>query len=581
MSERLFYPPAISRRYSSLIADILIILGTLGFLALVARVGADALTSFRPPEVVPHISLNPAKLPYYAGRTTLRMFLALAFSTLFSIVYGYLAAHNRRAEQVLIPLLDILQSVPVLGFLSITITGFIALFPGSLLGLEAASVFAIFTSQAWNMTFSFYESLRTIPKDLREVSTIYKLSPWLYFRKVELPWGMIGLVWNAMMSFGGGWFFVAASEAISVLNQSYTLPGIGSYVTAAIKAQDMRALFFAILAMAVVIVLVDQLFWRPVTAWGEKFKYERSVSSETPTSWVLTLIKTSTLPRQLSKLFSPVSEAVNRSIENRFYMRQQERSSKKHEPRWVGLVYKGFLIFVLIVLLVSGLRYILTEVSLIEVGRVIWLGMLTFLRVLVLILFSTLIWTPVGVAIGFNPKFARLAQPAVQFLSSFPANFLFPFATLFFIRTGLDINIGGILLMALGAQWYILFNVIAGAIRIPNELREMTINMGLKPGSWHRWRELIIPGIFPAWVTGGITAAGGAWNASIIAEIVQWGDKTLIAQGLGSYISQVTHAGDWPRIALGVGVMSLFVVGLNSLFWRRLYRLTETKYHIG
>jgi NitT/TauT family transport system permease protein len=581
MFDKLFFPPTISRRYTSLIADILIILGTLAFLSLVARVGAGAFISFRPPQIVPRVSLDPANLPYYAGRTTLRMFLALTCSTLFSIGYGYLAAHSRRLEQVLVPLLDILQSVPVLGFLSITITGFIALFPGSLLGLEAASVFAIFTSQAWNMTFSFYESLRTIPKDLREVSTIYKLSPWLHFRKIELPWAMIGLIWNAMMSFGGGWFFVAASEAISVLNQSYTLPGIGSYVTAAIQAQDMRALFFAILAMATVIVLVDQLFWRPITAWSAKFKYERSVSSATPTSWLLSLIKTSTLPRWLSRLFSPIGEAINRRIEAGYFARQQASLPGSGEPRWVDPVYKGFLILLLVVLLVSGLGFVLTEVNFSEIGRVILLGMATFLRVLVLIVISTMIWTPVGVAIGFNPRFARLAQPVVQFLSSFPANFLFPFATLFFIQAGVDINIGGILLMALGAQWYILFNVIAGATRIPTELREMTINMGLGPWSWHRWRELIIPGIFPAWVTGGITAAGGAWNASIVAELVSWGDKTLMAQGLGAYIAQVTRAGDWPRIALGVGVMSLFVVGLNSLFWRRLYRLAETKYHIG
>jgi NitT/TauT family transport system permease protein len=247
----------------------------------------------------------------------------------------------------------------------------------------------------------------------------------------------------------------------------------------------------------------------------------------------------------------------------------------------VDPVYKGLLILFLVVLLISGLRFVLTGVSLIEIGKVILMGTITFLRVLVLVLVSTLIWTPVGVAIGFNPQFARLAQPVVQFLSSFPANFLFPFATLFFIQAGVDINFGGILLMALGAQWYILFNVIAGAVHIPTELREMTINMGLSPWSWRRWRELIIPGIFPAWVTGGITAAGGAWNASIVAEMVSWGDKTLTAQGLGSYIARVTQAGDWPRIALGVGVMSLFVVGLNSLFWRRLYRLAEEKYHIG
>jgi NitT/TauT family transport system permease protein len=579
MFDRLFYPPVIARRYRSLVADILIILGTLAFLGLAARLGADAFTTFRPPEIVPQISLDPANLPYYAGRTTQRMLIALACSTLFSIGYGYLAAHHRRLEQVFVPLLDILQSVPVLGFLSITITGFMALFPGSLLGLESASIFAIFTGQAWNMTFSFYESLRTVPKDLREVAIIYKFSPWLYFRKIELSWAMIGLLWNAMMSFGGGWFFVAASEAISVLNQSYTLPGIGSYVTAAIEAQDMTALLLAILMMAAVIVVVDQLFWRPLTAWGDKFKYERSASSATPTSWVLSLLKASTLPSRLTRLVSPVSEAIHNAIEARYAARQQARGVPRGEPGWVEPVYKAFLLLVLVILLIFGLGFVLREVNLTEIGRVILLGLLTFLRVVVLVIFSTLIWMPVGVAIGFNPRFARLAQPVVQFLSSFPANFLFPFATLFFIRAGVNINLGCILLMALGAQWYILFNVIAGAMRIPTELREMTINLGLRP--WRRWRALIIPGIFPAWVTGGITAAGGAWNASIVAEIVNWGDITLTAKGLGAYIAQATQAGDWPRIALGVSVMSLFVVGLNSLFWRRLYRLAETKYHIG
>ncbi|HMN26549.1 MAG TPA: ABC transporter permease subunit [Caldilineaceae bacterium] len=576
---RLFYPPVITRRYASLVADVLIILGALAFLALVARVGAGALVSFRPPEIVPEVSLDPANLPYYAARTTLRMFIALGCSTLFAIGYGSLAAHSRRWEQVLVPLLDILQSIPVLGFLSVTITGFIGLFPGSLLGLEAASIFAIFTSQAWNMTFSFYESLRTIPKDLSEVSIIYKLSPWLYFRKIELPWAMISLIWNAMMSFGGGWFFVAASEAISVLNQNYTLPGIGSYVTLAIAARDTTALLWAIVTMAVVIILVDQLFWRPIIAWSAKFKYERSVSSETPTSWVLSLFKRSSLPRVLGQLISPLGDAVNSRIEARYYAGQQAGSLKRPEPRWVELLYRAFLICGLIGLLVLGFGFILGEITLAEVGKVILLGLATFLRVVVLLIFSTLVWTPVGVLIGFNPRFARLGQPVVQFLSSFPANFLFPFATLFFVWAGVDINLGGILLMALGAQWYILFNVIAGATRIPTELREMTINMGLN--TRHRWRELIIPGVFPAWVTGGITAAGGAWNASIVAEIVSWGGATYVAQGLGAYIAQATTAGDWPRIALGVGVMSLYVVGLNSFFWRPLYRLAETKYHLG
>jgi NitT/TauT family transport system permease protein len=581
MFDRLFFPSALSRRYPSLVADILLLIGTLAFLGLVARIGAGAFTTFRPPEIVPQVSLDPANLPYYAARTTLRMFIALAFSLLFSVTYGYLAAHNRRLERVLVPLLDILQSVPVLGFLSITITGFISLFPGRLLGLEAAAIFAIFTSQAWNMTFSFYESLRTIPKDLREVTTIYRFSPWLQFRKIELSWATIGLIWNAMMSFGGGWFFVAASEAISVLNQSYTLPGIGSYVTVAIEKQDTRALSLAILTMGIVIVLVNQFVWRPVIAWGDKFKYEKSVSSETPTSWMLSLIRRSTLPKLLSRLFSPISEAINRNIEAHYFSRQGATIARKSEPRWVEPVFKGSLLLFLIVLVVLGLEFVLTGVTPLGIGEVLLLGSITCLRVLILVLFSTIIWTPLGVAIGFNARFARLAQPVIQFLSSFPANFLFPFATLFFIRAGVDINIGGILLMALGAQWYILFNVIAGAIATPTELREMTINMGLGSWSWVRWRKFIIPAIFPAWVTGGITAAGGAWNASIVAETVSWGTTTLSAKGLGSYIAQATQAGNWPEIVLGVGVMSLFVVGLNGLFWRKLYRLAEEKYHIG
>jgi len=579
MLNRFFFPPAVTRRPSSWVADGLLILGTLAFLGVVARLSSGAFVRFYPPDLVPQISLDPANLPYYAGRTVLRMFIALACSTGFAIGYGYLAAHRRRWEQVLVPLLDILQSVPVLGFLSITITGFIALFPGSLLGLEAASIFAIFTGQAWNMAFAFYESLRTIPKDLREVSTIYKLSPWLNFRKIELPWALITLIWNAMMSFGGGWFFVAASEAISVLNQHYTLPGIGSYVTAAIAASDMSALGFAIVTMAIVIVVIDQLFWRPLTAWSSKFKYERSMAAEVPTAWLLSLFKASTLPQRVTRLVSPLGEAFNAHLEASYYAQQQAGLPHRTEPSWVEPLYRALLALTLALLLLTGLSFILGEVTVAEIGKVLLLGCATFLRVIALLILSTLIWTPVGVAIGFNPKFARLAQPAVQFLSSFPANFLFPFATLFFIKAGVDINIGGMVLMALGAQWYILFNVIAGATRIPTELREMTINLGLPP--YHRWRALILPGIFPAWVTGGITAAGGAWNASIVAEIVTWGDQTLVAQGLGAYIAQATSAGDWPRIALGVGIMSVFVVGLNSLLWRRLYRLAEAKYHIG
>lgn len=576
---QLFFSPFIPKRYSSVVADILLTLGVLGLLALFARAGAEALVGFRPPDLVPQVSLDPVNLPNYALRTVVRMFIALGLSTLFSIGYGCLAAHSRRWEQILIPLLDILQSVPILGFLSITVTGFIALFPGSLLGLEAASIFAIFTSQAWNMTFSFYQSLQTVPKDLLELAKIYRLSSRLRFLSIELPWSAIELIWNGMMSFSGGWFFVSASEAISVLNQNYTLPGIGSYVTLAIQAQDTTALLWAIVTMAIVIVLVNEFFWRPITAWAHRFRYERSASQEAPTAWLLNLLKAAQLPRLLSARFArPIDASLARS-EERAFMRQGTAEAKKGGKAKQERLFSIGLAIACLLLFGTGIYFILEQLEVAEIVRVLLLGSVTFLRVAVLLVLATLVWTPIGVVIGLNPRIARLAQPLVQFVSSFPANFLFPFATLFFIRIGLPIDVGGILLMALGAQWYILFNVIAGASRIPTELREMSINIGLR--KWTYWRELILPAIFPAWVTGAITAAGGAWNASIVAEAVNWGDQRFVATGLGAYITEVTSTGDWPRIALGVGVMSLFVVGLNGLFWRRLYNLATTKYRLA
>ncbi len=572
-----FPTPEALRRFSFGLADIAVILGTLALLTLIAHVGAGALVSFYPPEVVPEIDLDPVNLPYYAMRSTLRMFIALFWSTVFTLVYGYIAAKNRWAELVMVPLLDILQSVPVLGFLSITVTGFIALFPGSLLGLEAASIFAIFTSQVWNMTFSFYQSLRTIPKELDEAATLYKLSNWQRLIKLEIPSAMMGLLWNAMMSFGGGWFFVAASEAISVLNQDYTLPGIGSYVAAAIAAEDLPALGWALLSIALVIIVVDQIFWRPLIAWSDKFRLEQSASAEVPTSWVYDLIATARIPRLIGSALTPVRETLNQFLSVLTQPKPLEISSPEQQKQQER-IYHLTLLVVIGFLIAWTLHFILTTVGFGEVLKTFGLGILTLLRVTVLLMFATLIWTPVGVAIGFNPKLARLLQPVVQFLASFPANFIFPFATLFFIRANISLEWGSILLMSLGAQWYILFNSIAGAQSIPTDLREMAEDIGLK--GWKRWQKLIVPGIFSAWVTGGVTATGGAWNASIVSEIVSWGQTTLTATGLGAYIAEATAQGDWPRIALGISMMSLFVVGLNRLLWRRLYQLAETKYHL-
>jgi NitT/TauT family transport system permease protein len=565
------------RQIPALLADVAVLLGVLTLLYLAAQIGSGALVSFQPPTDVPEVSLDPANLPYYAGRSTLRMFIALGASLIFTFIYGYVAAKSRRAERVLIPLLDVLQSVPVLGFLSITVTGFIALFPGSLVGLEMASIFAIFTSQVWNMTFSFYHSLRSLPRELDEAVTLYRLPRWQRFFRLEVPAATIGLLWNAMMSFGGGWFFVSASEAISVLNQEYTLPGIGSYVATAIGAENLGAILLAVLTMGVVILLVDQFFWRPLVAWADKFKLERSAAAEAPRSWVLDILRASRIPSAITAVISPVSEALNNFIARRSPMGMMQAEHSGHTAN--DRVYNGILLVVVVGLGLFGINFVLREVGLNEVIQATLMGFATFFRVLVLLTVSTVIWVPIGVAIGFNPRLSQLAQPVVQFLASFPANFLFPFATLFFIRARVDLNWGGILLMALGAQWYILFNSIAGAMSIPSDLREMARNMGVR--RWQLWRSLIIPGIFGAWVTGGITATGGAWNASIVAEIVGWGDTTLRAYGLGEYIASATEVGDWPRIVLGVGLMCVFVVAMNRLFWRRLYDLSERRFRLA
>lgn len=559
------------------LADIAVILGTMALLALIARVGAGMFVHFTPPGDLPAIDLHPANLPYYAARSTLRMFIALGCSLLFTLLYGSIAAKSRRAEQVLIPLLDVLQSVPVLGFLSITVTGFIALFPGSLLGLECASIFAIFTGQAWNMTFAFYQSLRTVPKELDEAATLYRFSRWQRFRQVELPSTTIPLVWNAMMSFGGGWFFVAASEAISVLNQQYTLPGLGSYVATAVAAQNLAALGWAILTMVIVIVLVDQFFWRPLIAWADTFKVEQSAAAEPPQSWLLDLLRTARLPRRLGVATAPLSRTLNRWLDRISQSRMQSHPAQRSIVS--DRLYTGLLVTVTLGLVVLAGTFVTQTVGWGEISRAFLLGLATFGRVIVLIMFSTLVWVPIGVAIGFSPRLSRVLQPVIQILSSFPANFLFPFATLFFIRNSISLDWGSILLMSLGAQWYILFNVIAGAQSIPTDLREMAANLGLN--GWLRWRRVILPAIFSAWVTGAITASGGAWNASIVSELVTWGDTTLTATGLGAYIAAATAAGDWPRIVLGIGLMAGFVVGLNRLIWQPLYALAERRYRLG
>jgi NitT/TauT family transport system permease protein len=470
--------------------------------------------------------------------------------------------------------LDILQSVPVLGFLSITVTGFIALFPGNLFGLELAAIFAIFTAQAWNMAFAFYQSLRSIPAQLDEAATSYRLSSWQRFVQLEVPSGMIGLVWNAMMSFGGGWFFLAASEAISVLNQHYTLPGVGSYVAAAILTKNMPALVWAVIAIAGVIVTIDQLFWKPIVAWSDRYRMEESAASSPPRSWVYDLLRASNVPAFLKRMWRPLGDRIGYALTT--WSAVRERRDPLLPDAMVDRIYNLVVIAAIVVLTVVAANFVIRTVGLVEVAKVVGLGFATFGRVMLLLAVATVIWTPIGVAIGFNPALARIMQPVVVFCASFPANFIFPFATLAFITLHVPINWGCILLMALGSQWYILFNTIAGAQSIPTELREMAADLHVS--GWLKWKRLIIPGIFASWVTGALTASGGAWNASIVSEIVSWGSTTLSATGLGTYIADATSTGDWARITLGISVMSLFVVTVNSLLWRRLYRFAEERF---
>ncbi|MGF6532192.1 MULTISPECIES: ABC transporter permease [Paraburkholderia] len=523
------------------------------------------------------ISLDPSSLPEYALRTTLRMLAAMAASLAFTLIYGTIASKSRRAEKVLVPILDILQSVPVLGFISFTVTFFIGLFPGRVLGAELAAIFAIFTSQAWNMTFSFYQSLRSVPRDLDEVSRGFHLTGWQRFWKLEVPFSMPGLIWNMMMSMSGGWFFVVASEAITVGNNTITLPGIGAYLAQAIADKNMHAIGWVILTMTIVIIAYDQLLFRPLVAWADKFRMETTSSGNAPESWLLDLVRRTRLIHRglvpMGKLFANTARMPMRlpSLgQLKFSMPRRQKSSRLGDIIWGVLV-----ILLTLYVVYRVVAYVRTGVTLDEVGHVFVLGLITLLRVALLIAISSAIWVPIGVLIGLRPALAEKIQPLAQFLAAFPANLLFPVFVIVIVRFHLNPDIWLSPLIVLGTQWYILFNVIAGASAYPNDYREVSKNFSIR--GWQWWRKAMLPGIFPYYVTGAITASGGAWNASIVAEYVQWGDTKVVAHGLGSYIAQTTAAGDFPKIILGIAVMSLFVTLFNRTLWRPMYAYAESK----
>lgn len=523
------------------------------------------------------ISLDPALLPEYALRTTLRMGIALLCSLLFTFLYAKIAVSSRRAEQILIPLLDILQSVPILGFLSITVLWFVQLFPGSLLGPECAAIFAIFTSQAWNLAFSFYYSLRMLPKDLSQVANLFQLSAWQRFWKLEVPYAMPGLVWNTMMSVSGGWFFVVASEAITVSERTVLLPGIGSYIAVAIDQRDLAAVGYAILAMLAVILVTDQLLFRPLVAWADKFKFEFAESQDAPRSWFLTLLRRAQLPRALLALSIWLGDRIRSFAPRRPSLRlslPKLRYWRRVDP-WLDSLWLALLGSAAVASIVLLARFVLTEASDAEVAQVFLLGLYTLARVVILTVLASLIWVPVGVWIGLRPRLAQRVQPLALFLSAFPANLLFPVVVSFVAVRQLNPEIWLSPLMILGTQWYILFNVIAGAAALPSDLKEAAANLGLR--GWRLWRRVLLPAVFPSYLTGGLTASGGAWNASVVAEVASWGTTTLTASGLGAYIAAQTVRGDHPRVALGIAVMSLYVVLFNRLLWKRLYAFAQRR----
>jgi len=558
-------------------ADLVVAAGVAAVLFALVRLSGGLHAPFDQQTYPSRVSLDPVNLPYDAARSLLRMFIGLAVSLVFAFVYATAAARSRRAEKVLLPVLDILQSVPVLGFLSVTVSGFIALFPHSVLGLEAASVFAIFTAMAWNMAFAFYQGLTTQPKELDEAARVMRLTRWERFWSLDVPSAAIPLVWNGMMSFGGAWFFLSASEAISVAGHTYALPGVGSFAASALAAGDLAGVGEAIAVMILLVLATNVLFWRPLVAWSERFRTEQSSAAEAPRSMVLSLLRRSRIPAAAGRSLAPGREALDRATRV-FGLADWPLVVNERRRRAGDVVFFAAVAAVCAYGAFAALRYVSDTIGLGAFPHAFALGAVTLARVVVIVIGSTLIWVPVGVWIGLSPRAARIAQPIVQVAASFPANLVYPAVVALFLVLHVGLDFGGILLMALGAQWYVLFNVIAGASATPSDLREAV--QAFRLPRRERWRALYLPAVVPAYITGGITAAGGAWNASIVAEVVDYGNHHLVATGIGAYITQATARGQFPAVFVGVVVMSIYVVATNRLIWRRAYRIAEGRFSL-
>ncbi|HLW23497.1 MAG TPA: ABC transporter permease subunit [Steroidobacteraceae bacterium] len=557
--------------------DVIAFIVVLGLIAFLGEAGRNLFIPLNQLEVTP-LSLDPSHLPEYAARTTLRMFAALFFSLLFTFTYATWAAKSERAAKLLVPILDILQSVPILGFISITSVFFLSLAPGRVLGAEFVAIFAIFTSQAWNMAFSFYQSLRTVPTELTEAAESFHLSRWMRFWQLEVPFALPALIWNMMLSMSGGWFFVVASESITVGQAHVALPGVGSYIALAIMHKNLTAIGWAILTMLIVILLYDQLFFRPLVAWVDRFRLEQEPGERIPDSWALTMLRRSRLVKATTMAFHGAILGMSRIVKKRAQDAAPELMRVRSSHRTSDLIG----IVLIAAACVLGLWHIAAGVilhtPLREVLHVCGLAFLTMLRVFVLIALASLVWVPIGVWVGMRPRAARLVQPVAQFMAAFPADLLFPIAVSAVVEWKLNPDIYLSPLMILGTQWYILFNIIAGASSIPTEMRYATANFSIRGWLW--WRKVALPAVLPFYVTGAITASGGSWNAAQVAELASWGSTEVRARGLGSYIADAAAAQNFHQLVLGIGVMSLFVVVLNRIFWRPLYYYAERKYRL-
>ncbi|HYM41823.1 MAG TPA: ABC transporter permease subunit [Steroidobacteraceae bacterium] len=555
--------------------DVLAFLLVFVFLIYCARAAHGLTGSLAGLQATP-ISLAPSALIGYSARTALRMVVAMFASLLFTFTYATLCAKSRRAEVILVPLLDFLQSVPILGF-SFTILFFLQLTPGRVAGAELAAVFLIFTSQAWNMAFSFYHSLRSIPDEMVEAARNFQLSPWMRFWRLEVPFAMPALIWNMMMSMSGGWFFLVFSEAITVGHTTVLLPGVGSYISLAIQQKDLAAIGWAIAAMFVVILVFDQLLFRPLNASADWFRLDQEAGFTPNRSWALTMMRRSRLLRLASAAFAAMLRAGIRPVAG--WGAAPPRSSSAWHSRWMDYVWYGVLILIGIAAVWKIVLFVLGEVQLAEIARVLLYGFITMMRVAVLIALASLIWVPIGVWVGLRPRVASVVQPIAQFLAAFPANLFFPIVVSAIVILKLTPDIWLSPLMILGTQWYILFNVIVGASAIAPDLRYASENLGLRGWLW--WRRVALPAVFPFYLTGAITASGGSWNASVNAEVAAWGTETVRAHGLGAYIADSTADGDFQRNVLGIMVLSVLVVILNRVFWRPLYARAERKFRVS